>query len=621
VLGARVAVDLDGAAQRQLMRRALDEAGVFAGGLKPARGSDPAGAFLGALTLVRAALRDPGELAVQLDAADGSTATLPFAAVHDRYLQAQTAAGRQSFDDQIWFAVADMLAEPARRRSMQELFAHVLVDEFQDLNGAQLALVDVLSRPHRRLFVVGDDDQLIYGWRHADPRGILEFHARVPPPPHSATYVLETNYRCSRAVVEAGARLVANNTVREVKHVRPRAGAQDGALRFAGALSWPERTRAVCAFLVAERARLGCSWRELAVLCRYRSQKLLAALALDDAGIPRTPTLGCTLFTHPAAELLRGYVDMVASPDGLDGVRLAALLNRPNRYIRGALVEEVAAAAQPWAAAQAAAARESRGGAGPLARLIAQVEWLQAALREADAERPLTAAETLWAVVDEFGLEAYWKAGDEQPAAAGRDGAGPLQVVDALLLLAETYPEPRVFFAAWDRLKADEEAHEGVADDSLAREEAGEDRVVIGTIHAAKGREYHSVVIPDYDCDVSRWQPPEIEEERRVVYVGVTRAREAALFTVDTSRPYIHPFLRELVETPDADEHASLRAWRQEEPDADLRRRIGERLEEIEILFPETVPPADVARAEPDDGRPGSAGQVEELPPLPVTGP
>ena len=94
-----------------------------------------------------------------------------------------------------------------------------------------------------------------------------------------------------------------------------------------------------------------------------------------------------------------------------------------------------------------------------------------------------------------------------------------------------------------------------MSEDTLVREESAEDRVVVGTIHAAKGREYHSVVIPDYDCDVTRWEPAAIEEERRVVYVGVTRARDSALFTVDTSRPYVHPFLRELVQAPAADEH------------------------------------------------------------------
>ena len=90
--------------------------------------------------------------------------------------------------------------------------------------------------------------------------------------------------------------------MREAKDIRPRAGAQDGAVRFFGAPSWPERAGALCAFLRAEKARLACDWRDLAVLCRYRSQQLLVALALDAGDVPRTPALGCTLFTHPAAQ-------------------------------------------------------------------------------------------------------------------------------------------------------------------------------------------------------------------------------------------------------------------------------------------------------------------------------
>ena len=142
----------------------------------------------------------------------------------------------------------------------------------------------------------------------------------------------------------------------------------------------------------------------------------------------------------------------------------------------------------------------------------------------------------------------------------------------------------------------------GVADDTLAREESEEDRVVIVTIHASKGREYHSVVIPDYDCDVSRWGPAEVEEERRVVYVGVTRARDAVLFTVDTSTGFVHPFLRELVEEPEPGEHETLSAWLEEPagdpdgtrlagtPDDALRDLIADRLAEIGVLFPELVP-------------------------------
>ena len=289
VLRARFSLDHDGRSLRALMARAMETAGVSLRELKPRRGSDPVGAFMSGLTRVRAALEPTDRRwrsADRVRRRDAHSSAMPFAATHAQYARAQAATGLQSFDDQIYFAVADMLADPGHRAFIQRRFDHVLVDEFQDLNGAQLALVDVLSRPHRQLFVVGDDDQLIYGWRQADPRGILEFHRRMPPKPWSATYTLCTNYRCSRAVVETGARLVANNIVREAKDIRPRAGAQDGAVRFAGAPAWPERAAAICAFLRAEKARLGCGWRDLAVLCRYRSQQLLVALALDAGDDP-----------------------------------------------------------------------------------------------------------------------------------------------------------------------------------------------------------------------------------------------------------------------------------------------------------------------------------------------
>jgi DNA helicase-2/ATP-dependent DNA helicase PcrA len=587
VMRARILLDHDGRALRELMVRAVAATGISLRELQPRRGSDPVGAFVRALTRVRAALEPVDQVDVTLECVTGTPlVNLPFAPVHAQYARAQAATGLQSFDDQIWFAVADMLADPAHRAFIQRRFDHVLVDEFQDLNGAQLALVDVLSRPYRQLFVVGDDDQLIYGWRQADPRGILEFHSRMPPKPFSATYTLCTNYRCSRAVVETGARLVANNKVREAKDIRPRAGAQDGAVRFFGAAAWPERAAALCAFLRQEKARMTCDWRDLAVLCRYRSQQLLVALALDAAGIPRTPALGCTLFTHPAAALLRAYVDLVQAPDTLNGPTLAGLLNRPNRYATAAVVGAVAGSSEPWPCVRAVAAREPAAGPRPLSVLVELAATLHDQLAGA-----LPSEELVWTVVETFCLDGLWAAEADASAAAGSsDGAGPLEVFDSLLLLAETYPDPGEYLASWDRLRADEEAHADVADDTLAREESEDDRVVIGTIHAAKGREYHSVVIPDYDCDVSRWSPPEVEEERRVVYVGVTRARDAVLFTVDSSTGFVHPFLRELVEAPEPAEHESLAAWLDEEAAAELRALVAGRLSEIEVLYPELVP-------------------------------
>jgi DNA helicase-2/ATP-dependent DNA helicase PcrA len=609
IVAARFTVDTRGAEQRALMKQAMAAAGASPATLRPLRGSDPVGAFLAALTRVRAALEAPEDVEVRIESAgEQPVLMVPFAAVHAHYTRAQAVTGCQSFDDQIYLAVADMLADPQHRAYIEGRFEHILVDEFQDLNGAQLALVDVLSRPRRDLFVVGDDDQLIYGWRSADPRGILEFHKRMPPPPWSATYTLCTNYRCSRTVVESAARLVAHNTVREDKDVRPRDGAAEGALHFAGAPTWPARAAALCAFLRAERSRLSCAWRDLAVLCRYRSQQLVVALALDADEIPRTPALGYKLFSHPGATLLRAYIDLAGAPEDISGDCLRLLLNRPNRYLSNAAVEAVGAAPRPWTHLRALAAGEPAAGPRRLSKLVESVRALGATLAAATAagmadrgraEPPsgasepsgpaLTAGDLVWAVVDEFGLEDYWDGGGAD-SPGQQDEAGALQVLDALLVLAETYPEPAVYLSVWDRLLADELAHADMADDTLAREEAEEDRVVIGTIHAAKGREYAAVAIPDYDCDVTRWEAAEIEEERRVVYVGVTRARDSALLTIDTSRPYVHPFLRELVERPEPDEHESLSAWLQEEAYPELCARIAQRIADVETLFPELVP-------------------------------
>ena len=590
IMGVRPEVDAPGAGRRALMLKAMDAAGFGLAALRPARGADPVGDLLAALDRVRAALEDPQGIAVPVfSTGDPPIASVPFGPVHACYSQAQALSGRQSFDDQVYLAVADMLATPEHRRSIQRRYEHVLVDEFQDLNGAQLALVDLLSRPHRDLFVVGDDDQLIYGWRFADPNGILRFHERLPARPWSATYTLGTNYRCSRAVVEAAARLVAHNSVREAKDVRPRAGAQEGAMLFVAARSWAERGAAICAFLRTEKARLGCAWRDLAVLCRYRSQQLAVALALDAEGVPRTQQLGGRLFSHPAARQLRACIELVRAPAVARGDLERVALRRLAPSARRALTERVEALRAEFHAATRRGHRSAQTAPSALG--------------------PFTAARLLCAIVDAFALDEQWQnpatdsqcvLGGPSGAASGapRDEAGPFQVLDALMLLAEAWPAPAQYLAVWDRLQAAEVADTDAEPKTPAGEEEGAtDVVAIGTIHSAKGREYHAVAIPDYDCDVTRWSAAQIEEERRVVYVGVTRARDTVLLTVNASRPYVHPFLRELVEAPRPGEHAALVARRSRGEDLDAQTRLRRRVAEIEVLFPELVSPGQATRA------------------------
>ena len=234
-LRARFSLDHDGRSLRALMVRAMETAGVSLRELKPRRGSDPVGAFMNGLTRVRARPRARGRRrgAGRVRHRDADRHH-PLRG-HPRAVHSRSGCHRPAV-----LRRPDLLRR--RRHARRPCTPRLHPGPVRPRAGGRVPGPQrratrprgLLSRPHRRLFVVGDDDQLIYGWRQADPRGILEFHRRMPPKPWSATYTLCTNYRCSRAVVETGARLVANNRVREAKEIRPRAGAQDGAVRFFG---------------------------------------------------------------------------------------------------------------------------------------------------------------------------------------------------------------------------------------------------------------------------------------------------------------------------------------------------------------------------------------------------
>jgi len=638
VMASRITIDDGGSRTRAAVRASLVACGLTTSDERA--NDDLIGAVLSALPRVRAALQPPESISIPLPPTDQRPegGSLPFTGLHTAYARLQGARGFQSFNDQIYFAVADLLASPERRRRLQARYAHILVDEFQDLNGAQLALVDILSRPHRNVYVVGDDDQLIYGWRFADPTGILEFHERMPPGSLTTTYRLSTNYRCSRAVVGAAARLIANNQRREGKLVQPASRAPEGALHFVAAPEWQSRAASMCAFLQAEHGRLNCPWSELAVLSRYRSQQLAVALALDAEGIPRAAEPTAQLLASPTAQLVRAVLELARDARAVRPGDLTRVVHACRRSSTAG--RRAAATPCSWAEVKLAAAAEPSGDprGRPLSALVTLVSALIAqygvALTTAPpcfhadhpckvrpappAEQPPrsaaaagaageqhdtsaqtgTAAHLLAAIVRGLALDAREPFSGSQAAHGEHD-----QPVESLMALAQAFPHPAEFVAAWDRLAADGPKNRDGADDDV---------VVIGTIHAAKGREYRSVVIPDYDCDVTHWSAAEIEEERRVVYVGVTRAAESLLFTIDSTRPYVHPFLRELVPPPAPGERTRLLTelnCLEDAGDNDVgpaKERLVARLCKIEALFPETLLESEAPARAPGGDEPTS---------------
>ena len=550
-LKIRLEIDAGGEKLRELMLRA---AGRHLVGT--ARGSHPLRAFLEARERACADLQLPEEIEVELDYYDSSQRRIvPYVDVDREYERLRVGSGLQSFDDQLAVAVKELLRSPEQRNFVQDYFSHVLVDEFQDLNAAQLALVDIVSRPWRNLFVVGDDDQLIYGWRYAKLTNILDFPQRMPA---ATTYVLETNYRCSASVVDASRRVIDNNQERVRKDIQARGDAEPGAVLYAYSSSFDERAAALVAFVRNAEKRVD-HLRQIAVLCRYKAQQPFVAMALDAVGIKHTPLLRYRLFADGNMRLLADYIRLVHNPATVGGEQLAHLLNRPNRYATTQLVEKIRRSRNPWQALRdhLDSGDEENGYRQRALRDFVERVALVAACAWSDTNG--AAVDALDEIVRAFGLEEYWR--DEKARRpSSQDEADPLQLLSLVRIHASQYAKLSDFLAAFDRRATEELSKNGMDEDGLLREDDPDnDRVVISTIHAAKGREYQAVVLFDYAPDLSKLATAQREEERRVLYVGMTRARESLLLTIDTNKP-LHDFIRESIASARDGEREELEA-------------------------------------------------------------
>ena len=228
------------------------------------------------------------------------------AEILEAYRSSLDREGALDFDDLIARPLDLLETRRPLRDRWQSRFTHVLVDEFQDVDAAQLRLIRLLAEPQRNLFAVGDDDQTIYAWRLADVRRILDFGISYPD---ARRVILATNYRCPAGVVEASSRLIGVNDERFAKQIRaaPRTVARTADVVTFGTpgAGWPDRL----VELVRGRVAAGSS---ACFLARTRSELMPVALALIRLGVPHAMAQGSPLEAAPVVELLdatRGLED------------------------------------------------------------------------------------------------------------------------------------------------------------------------------------------------------------------------------------------------------------------------------------------------------------------------
>lgn len=214
------------------------------------------------------------------------------------YNELLAARGAVDFDDIVIEAARLLQTNPALRHRWQQRFRHVLVDEFQDVDAAQLRLVRLLAAPDDNLVVIGDDDQTIYAWRLADVRRILRF-GELYPAAHRV--MLATNYRCPGAVVEASARVVANNRERFVKAIRTPSGRPtDARAIVAWSTAAPEWPDAMARFAAGEDA----AGRSCCFLARTRTELTPVLLAFVRAGVRHTTAVPPLVEADPVVKLI-----------------------------------------------------------------------------------------------------------------------------------------------------------------------------------------------------------------------------------------------------------------------------------------------------------------------------
>jgi len=440
------------------------------------------------------------------------------AEVYGEYEQRLAAASAMDFDDLLLRTVQLLRQAPDVLDSYQTRFTHVLVDEYQDTNRAQNEIVLMLAAQHHSVCVVGDSDQSIFGWRGADIRNIFEFEEAFPD---AAVIPLEQNYRSTRTILDAANAVIANNTTRVPKELWTEGEAGEPIVRYRAEDEYDE-----AAWVTTEIGRLrefeGLDAGDVAVFYRTNAQSRALEEELVRAAIPYKVVGGTRFYDRREVKDLLAYLRVVANPS--DEVSARRVVNVPRRGVGDASVERMARFARDRgvsfgdALGRAAEAGVTGRAAKGAAEFSAFLEELRAMAAAGAGPGPL-----LEAVASRTGYAQALEA--EQTLEAH----GRLENIAELAGAAGEY----------ERLDDFLESVALVSDADELGDAAG--RVSLMTLHTAKGLEFPAVFLVGLEDGVfphlrALDDPLQLEEERRLAYVGITRARRQLYVTHAWSR-------------------------------------------------------------------------------------
>lgn len=445
------------------------------------------------------------------------------AAAYRKYQQSLRAAGAVDFDDLLLLTAQLFDEYPEVLQRCQDKFDHVQIDEYQDTNEMQFQIVAALVRPHRNLCVVGDDDQSIYGWRGAEVKHILGFQQQFPG---AKVVRLQDNYRCTTQIIQLANQLVRHNRGRHEKTLVAHKSGADVALR-----SHPDEqveAEAVVreiSYLVKE---LNVPPQDVAILFRTNEQPRLFESELRRVRVPYLLVGGQSFFDRREVRDLMAYLKVLACPT--DEVSLLRIINVPARGIGDASVEKLLNRAVRSGrklfdvVTDAVAEREITS---KTAVSIDKFRQLLDDYRERFHAPRASLASTFEALIEtidyESEIEKQYKDASQQLART----AVIEECVNALRQYEQRTAKPDLTDFLEQTSLTGNEREFGESD------EFDQPAVKLMTLHSAKGLEFPRVFLVGWEEGILPHQrsvddesPTAVEEERRLAYVGITRARD-----------------------------------------------------------------------------------------------
>ena len=434
--------------------------------------------------------------------------------VYPAYQFNLTSSNAVDFDDLLMHVAVMLRENPEVRQSLDERYSFILVDEYQDTNLAQYAIARALSIDSPNLAVTGDPDQSIYGWRGANLNNILEFERDYP---NVRVVRLERNYRSTKRILRVASDLIAHNVRRKEKSLYTENGL-GAAVRLVRYETHKDEADGIAA-RIADEIRSGRRRaRDFAVFYRVNALSLAFELALRAAGIPFQMVNGLEFFQRREIKDLLAYLHILNNP--LDEVALLRVINAPARGIGKKTVERLAEFALGGAVGLLDAARRAReikaiapSTAGKISKFVEIIDRLSRLV-----DRPLE--ELIGHLLSETRYRDQYSSGDEEDQER-------LANIEQLLSVARDFDERHG--GGGHQLEAFLEETSLVNDTDAWQEQT--DRATLMTLHSSKGLEFPVVFLVAAEEGLlpherSREQPDQLEEERRLMFVGITRAQQ-----------------------------------------------------------------------------------------------